>query len=152
MNKMLIFPLGIMFLLTLMVSLTTSIHPIGSSDDYTNQSGINITGSDKEQGSVQIPRAGSQTFDIWGPTGIMVIMIIAISIGIIGGIHILGSGLSSESQMMIFNAIFFLGLWACLTIVSGTVFFANFITIMLWFAITMMFVVGLATHLNGNPA
>jgi hypothetical protein len=118
MNKMLIFPLGIMFLLTLMVSLTTSIHPIGSSDDYTNQSGINITGSDKEQGSVQIPRAGSQTFDIWGPTGIMVIMIIAISIGIIGGIHILGSGLSSESQMMIFNAIFFLGLWACLTIVS----------------------------------
>lgn len=150
MNKLLLFPLAIMFFLTLMITMVIGVEPSGTSGDFTDTGGIIMPGSDSTNGSVEIPQGGSHTFDIWDSTGILVIMIVAIGIGIVAGIRVIGSGLSPESQMMIFNSIFFLGLWSCLTVISRDVLFENSMTSILWFILTAMFVVGLATHLNRN--
>jgi hypothetical protein len=125
----------------------TSLAPTGSSENYSDSSGINI---DDENRSIIIPGAESQEFDIWGSSGIIVIVIAAIAIGVVSGITVLGSGLSDEAQKMIVNSVLFLGLWACLSVVSSSVMFENMVTIILWFSITMIFMLGLSIQITGG--
>lgn len=147
MNKLLMFPLGLMFLITIFMYIDTSLAPTGSSENYSDSSGINI---DDENRSIIIPGAESQEFDIWGSSGIIVIVIAAIAIGVVSGITVLGSGLSDEAQKMIVNSVLFLGLWACLSVVSSSVMFENMVTIILWFSITMIFMLGLSIQITGG--
>ena len=147
MNKLLIFPMAFMFLLTIFATVYTGIYYSGQTGDYSNQSGTEIQG---ETGTVEIPNAGTKTYNIWqsGTGYAMVILIGAVAIGIIAGIKILGSGLSDPSQSMIFNGILFLGLWACLTVISSQFLFDTSIAIILWISLTMIYVVGLGIHIN----
>jgi hypothetical protein len=136
-----------MFLITIFMYIDTSLAPTGSSENYSDSSGINI---DDENRSIIIPGAESQEFDIWGSSGIIVIVIAAIAIGVVSGITVLGSGLSDEAQKMIVNSVLFLGLWACLSVVSSSVMFENMVTIILWFSITMIFMLGLSIQITGG--
>ena len=149
MNKLLIFPLAFMFLLTIFASVFSSIHPTGSSTDYSNQQGGTFQG---ESGNVTIPEAESQSFNIWDTTGALVILTVAIAVGIIAGIKILGSGLSEMSQGMIFNGILFLGLWACLTIVSGDYLFSEAIVTVVWVSLTTIYIIGMGIHLTASSS
>lgn len=152
MNKLLMFPLAFMFILTIYATVYSGTYSgTGHSADYTNQSGTEIQG---ESGTVEIPNADTQDFNIWdsGAGYAMVILVAAIAIGIVAGIKILGSGLSDMSQGMIFNGILFLGLWSCLTIVSSAFLFYTEIVTILWMFITMIYIIGLGIHLNGNAA
>jgi len=146
MNKLLMFPLALMFIISIFVFLETSIQPEGSSDDYSNSSGIVIGG---DNGTVDIPTASSQTFNIWGVGGVMIIITAAVAIGIVAGIKVLGSGLDDLSHSLVFNGILFLGLWSCLTIVSRELMFENIIMQILWLTLTMIYMLGFATHING---
>jgi hypothetical protein len=147
MNKLLIFPMSFMFLLTIFSTVYTGVYYSGQSSDYSSQSGTEIQG---ETGTVEIPSGGIETYNIWesGTGYAMIILIGAITVGIIAGIKILGSGLSDPSQSMIFNGILFLGLWACLTVISSQFLFDSAIAIILWISLTMIYVIGLGMHIN----
>ena len=148
MNKMMLIPLGIMLVLTMFVAIYTGqmTTGTGTTEDYSNSSGID-TG--EGTGYVDIPSGGSHTFNIWSTEGVVAILITAIAVGIIAGIKVLGSGLSDMSQSLIFNGVLFGGLWACLSIVSSTIFFINPITEIFWVFLTISYIVGMGIHLNG---
>ena len=48
-----------------------------------NGGSINVNGT---SGSVEIPRAERQTFNIWGPDGAIVILVALLAVGIVAGI------------------------------------------------------------------
>lgn len=149
MNKMMIFPLGFMLILTLFSALYSSGSYIGSSEDYSNVTGISVDDANR---TVQIPNAGSKTFNIWtsGLGYAMVILYAAIATGTIAGIKFLGSGLSDLSQSIIFNSILFLGLWAVLSVASSHYMFDSSVTIFIWVGMTTVYIVGMGIHINGN--
>lgn len=151
MNKLLILPLAFMYLVSIFVFLVTAIQPSGSSIDLSDsgQIEINETGSTKT-GDIQIPSGGSQSFNLWQIGGIMAVLLLAISLGIVASIGVLGSGLGSLGENIIFNSILFLGIWACLTVVSSELMFDNMIMTIVYMVMTMMFVTGLGMQMSGG--
>jgi hypothetical protein len=147
MNKLLVFPLALMYLISIFVFINISVNPSGSSTDFRDISGISI---DNQNRNVSVDDAEPKTFNIWNASGIMFILLTAIALGVVAGIGFLGSGLSDTAQGMIFSSILFLGIWTCLTIVTSTLFFDNMITDVMYMGITMMFILGLGIHLSGG--
>lgn len=147
MNKLLMFPLAFMFLLSVFTFAYTGITLKGSSQDYSDQGGVTVQ---NESGSVDIPQAGSHEYNIWesDSIGALVILLSAIAIGIVAGITVLGSGLKEFSQSLIFQSILFLGLWACLTVITSYFMFQNEITSIFWISLTTIFVMGFGIHVT----
>ena len=135
MNKAMLFPMVFMFILTMFSVIW------GETGYYAPIHG--------ESGNVTIGQGGTD-FDMWTATGILVVLIGAVALGTIAGIHFLGSGLSDTSQHMIFASILFLGLWACLTVVSRNYLFESSVTMILWVCLTVMYVVGVGITINGS--
>jgi hypothetical protein len=149
MNKMMLIPLGVMFFLTIIVNLYASSFETGVGDDYVPDGEFVVIGDGTEQtGEIDIPTSEPQEFDIWDSNGAMVILIAAMAIGILAGITVLGSGITILSQGMIFDGILFLGLWACLTLLSRELMFVNYVTGLLWVSLTSMYVIGLGSHMG----
>jgi len=149
MNKLLIFPLAFMFILTLFSAVYENETYTGYSDDYSPAEGI-IIGN--ETGEVTIPSAQPQSFNIWGVTGALVIIVAAIAVGIIAGITVLGSGISERSQSLIYNGILFLGLWSCLTIISSRFFLDSLIPTLFWISLTIIYILGLGIHMSNSDS
>ena len=147
MNKMLTFPLVIMFLVSIVLFAATSIEPEGSTEDYSNSSGVTIDGTNR---TVIIPQAETQTINIWLVGGAIAIVIAAVAIGIVSGIQFLGSGITETSQRYVVVSFMYLGLWACLTVVTSTLLFETTLTTIVWFGITMVFMLGLGAELTGD--
>jgi hypothetical protein len=147
MNKLLIFPLAVMFLLTIFSVIYTGEQYVGSSPDLNNNSGIIIQ---NETGTVDVPGADPMEFNIWETTGALVILAAAIAVGIVAGFKILGSGFNEFSQSLMFNAILFLGLWAVLTIVSADLMFDTAMITLLWVGLTMTYIIGMGVHLANS--
>jgi len=146
MNKLLIFPLGFMFILTIFTSLYAGGTFTGYSEDY---SGTGEGGSIMNQTTyVHTPTAGSYHFSIVSASAVLLILSAAIIAGAAVGFHVLGSGLTETSQKYIFNSILFLGLWAILTVVSSMYIFYNTIATALWISLTVMYVIGYGTEMN----
>lgn len=145
MNKLILFPLTLMFILTAFAfiyngdTLTSSI----SENEYN----MSINGTNA---TVDIPIGDMYTFDIWGATGVMVILVAALFLGVLTGIRILGSGLSDYSQKLIFMSTVYLGLWAVLTVATSSYIFGGIFGTMFWLAITFMYVVGIASSATGD--
>jgi len=140
MNKLLIFPIFIMLLLTVYSSVYTDTEYVGSGDDYSELEGIEL--NDTSTGNVDIPIAGEQDFNLWDLKGALIILTLALIVGIVAGIKVLGSGLSETSIMILFASISYLGLWACLSIVSMEFVFGHIEASLLWIGLTIMFVLG----------
>lgn len=151
-NKLLVFPLAFMFIITIFSLVYVGGTYSSDTNNYSEQTGIEVPkeGSGSTNATVKIPQAKQQTFDISTAQGIMLILTVAVAVGIIAGIKILGSGLSDISQSMIFTGLLFGGLWACLSIVSATFLFDTIITLMLWSIITIMYIIGMGIHLSGS--
>lgn len=150
MNKLLMFPMGFMFVLSIVAVITTNATFLSDpTEDYEHQTGTIIQG---DTGNITVPNAGSHTFNMWLATGAMVILVIAISVGIIAGLNILGSGLSPVSQTMIFNATLYGGLWACLSVVSRDYLFTTTILTLLWISITVIYILGIGSEMTGNSS
>lgn len=130
-----LFPLVFMFILT-MFSVVW-----GETGFYAPMHG--------EEGSIAIGE-GRASFDMWTATGILVVLVGAVALGTIAGIHFLGSGFSDTSQHMIFASILFLGLWSCLTVVSRDYLFSANATMILWVALTVMYIIGVGIAINGS--
>ena len=150
MNKLFVLPLAFMFLVSIFVFLSTAVEPMGTTNDLSDSNNITINGTDSKTGSVEIPSAGSQSFNLWEIGGMLAMLLIAISLGIIASIGILGSGLGGLGENLIFNSVLFLGIWACLTVVSSELMFDNIIMIIVYMTMTMMYVVGFGLHVSGG--
>lgn len=151
MNRNLMFPLTLMFIISIFVSVSASIEPTANSQDFQSTSGITLTQEDGKEVSanVDITGAESTTVDIWNAeTGVLIIVTIALAVGVVAGIKVLGSGLDDLSHKMIFLTIFYMSLWGCLTIVSRTLMFENWVTSFLWLGTTMMFAIGLISEIS----
>ena len=147
MNKMMLIPIAFLLVLLLFaVSYTGEEYDSSPTEDYSNSS-IVINGTDA---SVEVPEAGSYTFDMWTTAGSLVILTAAVAAGILAGISILGSGLSETSQNLIFNSILFGGLWACLSAVVADFMFATTGTTLLWTVLTVVYVIGIGAHMSNG--
>lgn len=115
MNKLLVFPLFIMVMLTV-VSFAHGMSTVMYTNDPIGTSGnITTNGSDT---AFQIKELDlSIGMDLWG-TGIMTAMIALVAVGIIAGIRVFGSGLSDSTQNFIMQGVGFIGLWGLLSVVT----------------------------------
>ena len=145
MNKLLLFPLTVLFLMSIFTAVFTETFYSADSPDYSSDENITVGG---ETGSVDIPNAGSHTYNMWGLGGAVVILTVALTVGILAGIHVIGSGLSDTSQKMMVSGIMFGGLWACLTVISGTTFFSTTTSQLCWFGLTFVYVLGFGLHMT----
>lgn len=148
MNKILMFPLAIMLLLTIFSVLYTGEEYITDTIDMSEIDSMQLNGTDT--GGADLTVGESQEFDMWGLEGALLILIIAIAIGTVAGIKVLGSGLSDESVHILFSSTVFLGLWGVLSIVSIDFMFSVIYTVMLWLVLTIMYVIGVTISINGT--
>ena len=147
MNKMLLFPLVIMFIISMVLFASTAMKPEAATEDYSDSSGVTIDGSNR---TVLIPQAETQTINIWLVGGAIAIVIAAVAIGIVSGIQFLGSGITETSQRYVVVGFIYLGLWACLTVITSAMLFDSLLTTIIWFGITIIFMFGLSEELIGD--
>ena len=153
MNYLLVFPLGILLTLTVFSVAFSGQTLLGTMDEEVNFSdldGITINGTDS--GSVELPQVPNQKFDVWSLKGALVILAIALVLGAIAAINVIGSGLNDEGTQIIFNAIIYLGLWACLTVMALDLLMTPEIVFLFWIVLTFMYVIGVAMEINGTGA
>ena len=146
MNKMLLFPMALMLLLSVYGMIYTGYtYTPEPTQNYSSIDGVDINGTPS---SVEIPEAGSYTFDIWDNSGFLLILTAAIAIGVVAGVNFLGSGLSDTSQKMLFDSVLFGGIWACLSVASVDFMFVNTYTSLLWLILTMVYIIGVGSHMT----
>ena len=147
MNKLLVFPIGIMFFISMFLLASASVAPETSSEDYSDVSGISIDGNNR---TVLIPAAETQTLNIWLITGALIVVVAGIAVGIVAGITVLGSGVSVLSQKIIVVSFIYLGIWGCLTVITATIMLSDSILTLIWFALSFIFSLGLSSELTGS--
>jgi len=111
-----------------------------TTDGVTNTSGVDI------------PGAGPQTFDIWGSSGALAVLILALTLGIVAGIGFLGSGLGAQAQKLIFMGTAYLGLWAVFVVMGGTKILdgTGNLGVAFFVLLTTIFVIGFVTDASGS--
>ena len=147
MNKLLMFPLAVMFMVSMFIFVSLAVSPVTETGNYSNTSGIII---DDEEHYIDSDSGKSQSIELWAVGAFLILLGIALAAGIVSGISFVGSGLTDTSQKMIFLSIMFLGLWGALTVISTTIFFDNIIMTVIWLNLSFTFVVGLAFEINGD--
>lgn len=146
MNRMLLFPLSIMLILSVYGMIYTGLtYTADATENYSTIDGVDINGTPS---SVDIPSAGSYSFDIWSNSGFLLILTAAIAIGVVAGVNFLGSGLSDTSQKMLFDSVLFGGIWACLAVAAVDFMFVNAYTSLLWLVLTMIYIIGVGSHMT----
>lgn len=152
MNKLLLGPLAIMISITFLVFLTNGSQLTGTFG-IDNPGSINYTTDGVTNTStIDIPGAGDQTFDIWGSTGAMVVLILALTLGIVAGIGVLGTGLGPHAQKLIFMGTSYLGLWSVFVIMGGIRILdgTGSLGIAFFILLTTIFVLGFVADANGS--
>lgn len=135
MNKLMIFPMSFMFLLTAFAVVSTGIHYTAN---YTYK-----TGSTSEQ--------TTENFDIWAiGVGAGVILTAALAVAVIMGFNFFGTGFNETSQVMTFNAILYGGLWAGLSIAAARFLFSDIIISLFWIILTFLYVLGLGMQITSG--
>ena len=153
MNKLMIMPLAFMFLLTIFAMMYTGNTYTDTTEDYSKTGELTINATEDDAGEIEIPGAGEQELNVWDNEdmiGAMIIIGIAIAVGIVAGVTVLGSGLKEFSQTLIFNSILFMGLWAVLTVIASAYMFATSIATVFWFSLTTIYMIGLGIHMSGT--
>lgn len=134
MNKLMLFPITILFILVLYSGFSSS----SNSENYTGS-------YHGRSGDVPVP-----SFNIWITAAAIVILATALTVGIAAGFNLLGSGFSETSQKMIFNTVLFFGLWAALTVGTMPIFFTSIFMSIIWVALSIMYIIGFADNINSS--
>lgn len=146
-QKLIGFPLAIMLILSMITFISGGDLSSGTVNVDSGGS-INVNGT---SGSVEIPRAERQTFNIWGPDGAIVILVALLAVGIVAGVSVFGSGLSGTSQRMIILGTGLFGMWACLTVATTTIFQSGGVFgSLMWVGLTIMYVLGFVQASTGG--
>jgi len=142
MNKFIYYPLILLFMITVFTQLIN----IGSLDfDYEGSQEQGLEGSqtlNAETSTLEL-ESGSLSLDYTLSTGIIIITVSAIALGLIG-LNVFGSGLSSFSVKIIWNGIVFYGLWLIFS-VTGFNFFSSiphYVGAVFWIGLTLVYSLG----------
>ena len=114
-------------------------------DDYDDQDNIAYEGDD---GEITVDTYGTKSFELWKIVTIMAILAAAIIAGILSGLNILGSGFNELSQKFIFDSIFFLGLWAALTLIAEEYLLGSLFQMLIWVFLTFMYIIGMGLQMS----
>lgn len=149
MQKLLTLPLAVMLLLSL-VSFVSGGNLSNGSIDLAGGGSIDVNGT---SGSVNLPNQQAQSFNIWTTEGAIVILIAVLAVGIVAGVTVFGSGISTTAQKMIILGTGLFGLWACLSITSQNIFSnGGVFGSIIWIALTIMYVLGFIMQATGGDA
>lgn len=108
-------------------------------------SGISSNGSQTTNGSTTTITQdySNPVFDINMLTGLTALIIGLVALGVVAGIHVLGSGLSEYSVKIIHAASVYYGLWGVFSALSITVFTSiPLFGVFLWFILTVVYTLG----------
>jgi hypothetical protein len=84
-------------------------------------------------------------------TGLIILIIVFVTVGVLAGIRILGSGLSSYSVQLIHKATVYYGLWSIFSAFSITSFtIIPIFGLFIWFGLTLIYTIGFFQTLNGG--
>lgn len=84
-------------------------------------------------------------------TGIIALIIVMIAVGVIAGIHVLGSGLSDTSINVIYKSVFFYSVWILLSVFGYPA--INSVPVFGWilyFTLTLLFSLGVVEQIQGT--
>jgi len=161
MNKLLIFPMAFMLILAIFAMLNVNQVYYGQIDEkgtplyLGNKTYDDLTDFQKAIVDYQAEQAAmSGKITLQSLITIVAILTLALALAGVAGIHIFGSGLSTFSQKLIFNAALFGGIWACLSINSYLILFKDSIGIasMVWVILTFMYVLGMGIQIDASMA
>lgn len=143
MNNLILYPLLVLFILG-------AFNQILAFDqiDMTTHTSINDI---QAQGNQSLN--GNQTnlaqettnadFSVGMTTGLIILIITLIVVGVVAGIRVLGSGLSEFSVNLIYKATAYYGLWGIFSTMAFTAFQAiPFIGLFLWMGLTLLYTLG----------
>jgi len=150
MNKIMLFPLFFLVLLTFFVSINSATHYIGETPDYSEIGGEQMYINETPSSVVELSSAGPIEVNIWGLAGAILTLFAAISIGIISGLNVFSTGLSVESQKLLFQGTLFLGLWGTLSIAIVELISSSQWITLFWIMLTIMFAVGFGMDMAGE--
>lgn len=151
MNKLILYPLIILMFVGAYYQLINSQSYVGfsmtSSASYS-ASGEQILG---ETTNVLTQEATYQIYGINVMTGFVIFITVFVIIGVLAGIKVLGSGLSTYSVMLIHKSAVYWGLWTIFSSFS----LASFLSIPLfgafmWFLLTLLYAVGFFQTLGSS--
>lgn len=104
---------------------------------------------DGEEVIVEIPNQEEKSFSMTDPAGIVAILLIAIAVGIVAGITVLGSGISEYSQSIIFVTTVYLAVWGLLSIgildLTGQI---PVVSNLLWIFLTLLYTLGVVQEVK----
>ena len=150
-NKLMFFPLGLMFLITAYSIIASGETYEGETDDWSESGEMTINGTiGDDTGYAIIPEADPLNINLWFAGAALILLTAAVAVGVASGFSILGSGLTTFSQKLLFNVILYLGLWAALTVVSSTFFFDTPLLTLSWMGITTMYVAGVGLQMTSS--
>lgn len=144
MNKLMVFPL-IIGVLCMMFASFQALDGTGPLAGF-NPNNQTVDGSEKDGPGVE-----EYEVNIWGTGGMLILLGAAIAIVVVAGITVLGTGLSGLSQSILFLSVFYLGIWAMLSVailnyVSGIPLFGMFF----YLCITILYTIGFASEVTGG--
>ena len=148
MNKLLLFPIGILLLITLYVVVSGGTYFLSDSENISSYEGMEINGTDT--GEVYIPQAGTSEFDMWGLQGAIAILLIIMVVGVVAGISVFGSGLKDASINILFICALYLAFWGVLTAVTIDFFSGTEMAFLLYVAMSLMYVIGIGQEISAS--
>lgn len=145
MNKLLMFPITVMFFLSV-YTITNTGETYESSTE--NQSDVILPNGT----AVDLPGFGSSNINLWVLGGSIALLGIAFAIAIGGGLEITIFGstiqMSDYSVHVAFNALIFTGIWGALTGFNYEMVNSSWLTTLSWLGVTIMYVIGVVMQIN----
>jgi len=141
MNKLLMFPFAILFLLTLFALIYTGVSFSSSTEDIS----ANFNGSYKIA-------ATHQSYSGFSMNSLILILLAGLAVATIAGFNLFGSGLSTTAQKIIFNSVIFGGIWAILSVITGQLMFNDPVGIIFyfWMILTILYIIGITVQIDNS--
>lgn len=156
MNKMLIYPLIILFILAIFSqvyafsqnTVTTIDLSYNSSTTIDSQTGQLIQNKTLTEISTSSTNA---IFDINMTGGFIALIVTLIVVGVLAGIQVLGSGLSDSSVKLIYSSTVWFGLWGVFSGLTFVLFVSLQIAgLIMWFGLTLIYALGFFDKTTGG--
>jgi hypothetical protein len=87
-----------------------------------------------------------------GTEGIILLIVVCGGIGAIVGVNILGSGLSTMAQAIVYKSVFYFGLWAIFSVLSVDLIFSiPIVGSVIWLVLTLFYCLGVQEQVGTHP-
>lgn len=147
--KLILYPLLMLIILSVFIQLMANTGVLDltySNSTSQSQSGNQTLNSEESELQQETTTA---LFDINMTTGIVALIIALVAVGVVAGIHVLGSGLSDYSVQLIHKSCIYYGLWGVFSALSFMAFLnIPIFGLVLWLGLTLIYSIGFFQTLN----